>query len=142
MFVEDKRAHFMCLNLSWPHSFSKTVWVLCIFILHALWSQCAQLQNWRLQHINLQFPKLKKYCNFLYISTKIKGHQELEQNRNLQIVCINTSIKYVQLKAPAEWANTVNDYFGLSLIYCISSIYFFFNISLKITSKRIIRVVV
>ena len=123
MFVEDKRAHFMCLNLSWPHSFSETVWVLCIFILHALWSQCAQLQNWRLQHLKLQFPKLKNCWNFfVHFHPKIKGHQELEQNRNLQIVCINTGIKYVQLKAPAEWANTVNEsiWFVLSTDHSIN----------------------
>ena len=59
----------------------------------------AELASPRLKH---GFPKIEKYCNFCSFSPKIKGHQELEQNRNLQIVCINTGIKYVQLKAPAE----------------------------------------
>ena len=48
-------------------------------------------------------PKIEKLLKFFCtFHPKIKGHQELEQNRNLQIVCINTGIKYVQLKAPAE----------------------------------------
>ena len=81
--------------------------------------KCAQLQNWRLQHLKLQFPKLKNCWNFfVHFHPKIKGHQELEQNRNLQIVCINTGIKYVQLKAPAEWVNTAK-YFLICAIQII-----------------------
>ena len=49
-----------------------------------------------------RFPKIEKNIELFSFSPKIKGHQELEQNRNLQIVCINTGIKYVQLKAPAQ----------------------------------------
>ena len=110
----------MCLNLSWPHSFSKTVWVLCIFILHALWSQCAQLQNWRLEHSNYISKNWKNiviFCTFLQKEKDTRSFNKIEIFK----LCINAGIKYVQLKAPAEWANTVNAfYIWLFLFYWLT----------------------
>ena len=65
--------------------------------------------------ISKNWKNIVIFCSF---SPKIKGHQELEQNRNLQIVCINTGIKYVQLKAPAEWVDTAK-YFLICAIEII-----------------------